>query len=87
MFKSLYYKTLYDKVNIMSSTITVRIPVELKEKMKKIPAKWSNEIRSFIEERVKHLELLETIEEIGPIADKRQLKVDSTELIREDREP
>jgi predicted DNA-binding protein len=70
----------------MSSTFTIRIPQELKEKMKKLPAEWSREVRSFIEERVKHLELMSAIEEIEPRAEKRRVKVDSTTLIREDRE-
>ena len=70
----------------MSSTITIRVTRELKEKMKKTPAKWSDEIRTFIEDRVKHLELMEAIEEIGLSAEKRRLTIDSTELIRADRE-
>ena len=70
----------------MLSTFTVRIPQELKEKMKELPAEWSEEVRNFIEERVKHLELTKTIEEIEMRAKKRQLTVDSTTLIREDRE-
>jgi len=70
----------------MSSTFTVRIPRELKEKMKRLPVEWSEEIRSFIEEKVKRSELLEVIEEIELRADKRRLRVDSAKLIREDRE-
>ena len=69
----------------MSSTFTVRIPRELKAKMKKLPAEWSEEVRNFIEKRVKHLELMKTIEEIQLRAKNRQLTVDSTTLIREDR--
>ena len=70
----------------MSSTFTVRIPRELKEKMKRLPVEWSEEIRSFIEEKVKRSELLEMIGEIELRADKRRLRVDSAKLIREDRE-
>ena len=70
----------------MSSTFTIRIPRELKEKMKRVPAEWSEEVRSFIEERVRHLELMKAIEEVGARAEKRQVRVDSTRLIREDRE-
>jgi len=70
----------------MSSTFTVRIPRELKEKMKKLPVEWSEEVRRFIEEKVKRLELMEAIEEIELRAEKRRLKVDSAKLIREDRE-
>ncbi|MCD6088123.1 hypothetical protein J7K07_00165 [Candidatus Bathyarchaeota archaeon] len=70
----------------MSSTFTIRIPRELKERMKKLPVKWSEEIRLFIEERVKHLELIRTIEDVELRAERRRLRVDSTRLIREDRE-
>ena len=70
----------------MSSTFTVRIPRELKEKMKKLPVEWSEEVRRFIEEKVKRLELMGAIEEIELRAEKRRLRVDSAKLIREDRE-
>jgi len=70
----------------MSSTFTVRIPRELKEKMKKLPVEWSEEVRRFIEEKVKRLELMGAIEEIELRVEKRRLRVDSTKLIREDRE-
>lgn len=72
--------------SFMSSTFTVRIPRELKEKMKKLPVEWSKEVRSFIEEKVKHLELIRAIEDVELRADRRKLRIDSTKLIREDRE-
>ncbi len=70
----------------MSTTITIRIPRELKEKMKENPQEWSEEVRAFIEERVRNLELQKTLEEIGVRAEKRRVKIDSTTFIREDRE-
>jgi len=70
----------------MSSTYTIRIPRALKEKMEKNPEAWSLEIRNFLEERVKQVELMRTIKQIGLRAEKRNTKVDSTILIREDRE-
>jgi len=70
----------------MSTTITIRIPRELKEKMKENPQEWSAEVRNFIEQRVRNLELQKTLEEIGVRAEKRRAKIDSTTLIREDRE-
>jgi len=70
----------------MSTTFTIRISKDLKEKMKKLNAEWSEEVRKFIEQRVKHLELIKTIEEIRLRAEKRRVKTDSTRLIREDRE-
>jgi len=73
-------------VKNMSSTFTVRIPRELKEKMKKLPVEWSEEVRRFIEEKVRRLELMGAIEEIELRVEKRRLRVNSTKLIREDRE-
>jgi predicted transcriptional regulator len=70
----------------MSTTITIRIPAELKQRMRKFPERWSETVRRLIEERVRQLELLRLIEETESRAGKRVLKVDSTRLIREDRE-
>jgi len=73
------------KVQHMSATITVRVSRNLKEKMKKLPIRWSEELRGFLEERIRHLELAETIKDVESKAERRRLKVDSTKLIREDR--
>jgi len=70
----------------MSTTFTIRIPRELKEKMGKNHAEWSQEVRCFLEERVKQVELMKTLQEIEPKAEKRRTRADSTKLIREDRE-
>ena len=70
----------------MSTTFTIRIPRELKEKMEKNPAEWSQEVRDFLEERVKQIEMIRTLQEIELRAEKRKTKTDSTVIIREDRE-
>ena len=70
----------------MSSTYTIRIPRELKEKMEQNPEQWSVEIRNFLEERIKQVELIKTIKQIESRAEKRTTTADSTLLIREDRE-
>jgi hypothetical protein len=54
--------------------------------MEKNPAEWSQEIRRFLEEKVKQLELLKTLSEVEARAEKRKTKTDSAVLIREDRE-
>ena len=69
----------------MSEVVSVRVPKELKEKMKKYNIDWSREIKGFIEEKVRTLELLEVIDDIELRAEKRKTKVDSTKLIRESR--
>ena len=71
----------------MSSTvITIRIPKRLRDRMRKVDVNWSSEIRKFIEEKVRMYELLELVDEIQEEARERRVKVDSTQLIREDRE-
>jgi len=70
----------------MSTTFTIRIPRELKEKMEQNPAEWSQEVRAFLEEKVKQIELMKTLQEIEQRAERRKTKTDSTLLIREDRE-
>ena len=70
----------------MSTTYTVRLPRQLKSKMDKNPQDWSEEIRNFLQERIKQIELLNTINQIEPRAEKRKTKADSVTLIREDRE-
>ncbi len=70
----------------MSETFSVRIPKELKEKIEQNQADWSQEVRNFLSERIKQLELLKTLDEIEIRAQKRDTKTDSVALIREDRE-
>jgi hypothetical protein len=70
----------------MSETFSVRIPRELKEKIEKNPADWSQEVRDFLAERIKQMELIKTLDEVESRAEKRKTKIDSTTLIREDRE-
>jgi hypothetical protein len=70
----------------MSETFSVRIPRELKQKLEQNPADWSQEVRNFLTERVKQKELLTILKEIDSQPQKRKTKIDSTALIREDRE-
>ena len=56
----------------MSTTITIRIPKELKDKMDKNPAQWSQEVRTFLEERVKQVEMLKNLQKIEKRADERK---------------
>jgi len=68
----------------MSSTVTIRLPRELKEKMRRHPRQWSEELRTYIEERIRTLELIDALDEIEERAKTRPTP-DSTPLIREDR--
>ena len=69
-----------------SEILTIRVPKELKEKMKKLNINWSEEIRLFIERKIRSHELLQALTEIRRRAKERRASVDSTKLIREDRE-
>jgi len=73
-------------VYVLSVTLTIRLPKELKEKLRKFNVNWSEEIRGFLEERVKQLEALNTLEEVFERGEKRRVRVESVDLIREDRE-
>ena len=70
----------------MSDVVSFRVPRKLRAKMKKYPIDWSSEVGRFLEERVRGLELLELLDEIEKRASQRKVQVDSTTLIREDRE-
>jgi len=54
--------------------------------MKKIPINWSDEIRKFIEKKIREYELLELLNKIEKNAKNRVVKYDSSKFIREDRE-
>lgn len=72
-------------MNMVSSTFTIRIPKEFKEKMQKYPVKWNEEVRRFIETRIRQLELAETIRSVEKRTSGRKVTMDFTELIKEDR--
>lgn len=85
----LYSCILYDLhgVYILSDVVSVRVPRELKEKMKKYLIDWSDEIRRFLEERIKVLEFLELLDNIeGKARKRRRTRIDSVKIIREERE-
>ncbi len=69
-----------------SEILTIRVPKELKEKMRKLNINWSEEIRLFIERKIRSHELLQALTEIRCKAKERRVSVDSVKLIREDRE-
>jgi len=70
----------------MSEVISIRVSREIKIKMKKIPINWSDEIRKFIEKKIREYELLELLNKIEKNAKNRVVKYDSSKFIREDRE-
>ncbi len=70
----------------MSDVVSVRVPKELKERMKKYRVNLGEEVRRFLEERVRVFEFLEMLDNIERRAKKRRIRIDSAELIREMRE-
>jgi hypothetical protein len=70
----------------VSEVVSIRVPKELRDKMRKYNVDWSEEIRRFIEERIKNLELLEILDNIEGRAARRRVAVDSVKLLREARE-
>jgi len=70
----------------LSDVLTIRVPKDLKERMRRLDNSWSEEIRDFIEERIRQLELAELIEETTKNPSRPRTRIDSTHLIREDRE-
>lgn len=67
-----------------SETFSVRIPKKLKEDMKKLPVDWQEEVRAFIECRVRAEKARLLVEGARQLRDKTK-RVCSAELIREDR--
>mgnify|MGYP000218034658 CR=1 FL=1 len=72
-------------VALGSETFSVRLPKRLKEEMRRIPVNWQEEVRGFIEKRVR-MEKAKML-----VAEARRERagtkiVSSAELIREDRE-
>ncbi len=70
----------------MSEILSIRVPRKLKEKMRKYNIDWAEEIRKFLEARVRSLELLELLDEIEDRAKERTTRIDTTTIIREERE-
>jgi len=68
----------------MSEIFAIRILRKLRERMRSYQVNWSHEIREFIEKRVKQLELRKILEKAEARA--RKVSVDSTALVREDRD-
>lgn len=80
------HEKVHSDVRMRSNVVSIRIPKELKEKMRRYRINWSDEIRRFIENRIRVLELVEILDEIESRVEKPRVRVDSVELIRESRE-
>lgn len=72
----------------MSSVISIRIRKELKELMDKVDVDWSNEIRKYIEKKVREELKKKFIHDAKKLREKIGVEssIPSYKLIREDRE-
>ncbi|RLJ02959.1 MAG: hypothetical protein DRP08_04105 [Candidatus Aenigmatarchaeota archaeon] len=68
-----------------SNVIAVRVPASLKKKLSEFDLDVSREVRAYLEQRLRGLELASLIDEVEKEAVKRKVKVDSTAIIRRDR--
>lgn len=66
--------------------MTLRVPEELKRKMESFSLNWSEELRSYIQRKIKMFELQALLQELKKARDKMKPLSDSTPLIREDRD-
>lgn len=68
--------------------ISVRVPKELKRMMKETNINWSEEIRKFIEKRIRECRKLRALEEIDSIlSDSPEVKAGTAKsYVREDRD-
>lgn len=70
----------------MSEIITLRVSDETKQLMDEIDLNWSEELRKYIEGRIKSFRLHKLLPGIYKAAGRIRVKGDSTKLIREDRD-
>jgi len=70
----------------MEETLTIRLTSETKEEMSDYKLNWSEDIRNYIEGKLKKLKLLKTLEKMKANAKSMKVKVDSTGIIREYRD-
>ncbi len=70
------------------NVISVRVPKELKRMMKEIDINWSEEIRKFIEKRIREYRKLRALEEIDSmLSDIPEVKAGTAKsYVRDDRD-
>lgn len=66
--------------------MTIRLPEDLKKEMDRYNINWSDELRKDIAKKIKALKMLSLLEDMQKNSKLMKVKVDSTELIRQDRD-
>ncbi len=71
----------------VNEVVSIRIPKELKKKMKEIKINWSEEIRAFIEEKVREYTRIKKLNEIDEMLSRISTrKRCAARYVREDRD-
>ena len=74
----------------MSTTMSFKLPEELKERMKKYKdqVEWSNELREYIKRKIREIESKNKLEEVHNILEKTSSVPEGTarKTVREDRD-
>ncbi|RUM47409.1 MAG: CopG family transcriptional regulator [Hyperthermus sp.] len=70
----------------MSVVIHVRVPRELKRRLDELRVNISEEVRLFLERRIRQLEAERLVRELEELLSSMRKVSDSTRLIREDRD-
>ena len=71
----------------VNEVVSIRIPKELKKKMKEIKINWSEEIRAFIEEKVREYTRIRKLKEIDEmLSEITTRKRCAARYVREDRD-
>jgi collagenase-like PrtC family protease len=70
----------------MKDIITFRVSEETKHLMEEMDLNWSEELRAYIEARIKSFKLHKLLPDIYADAERIRVKGDSTSLIRKDRD-
>lgn len=71
----------------VSEIVSIRIPRDLKKKMKETEINWSREIRAFIEEKIREHTRIKKLKEIDKmLANISTPKGSAAKYIREDRD-
>ena len=66
--------------------MTIRLPESLKKEMDKYDINWSDELRKDIANKIRTFKMLSLLEDMQKNSKLMRVKVDSTELIRQDRD-
>ena len=87
---TLRLNNLFTKLLIMSDVIAVRVPKKLKDELQELKVDYAEDVRKYLERRVKAEKLKQTVKEIDnfrtALGKKTGITESSADVIREDRD-